>query len=205
MRLGNIYRQGAEDVSADGGSDAERVIARCIEPRAQSYRPQPGAEYRYRFFYAAHRSKMLAPEVPRPQKFAHRNRSSKSESVEEQRRKQRRLGSGSPGDDEQGDPGGRDRVGERRQPPRVETPQTVAPYDLGSQVADSVDAERGGGDGAREPRAGDKMETVEGFHRARYIGLGRSGLCGELVATAYNTVRMSRLIAEREAEAPVFS
>ena len=49
------------------------------------------------------------------------------------------------------------------------------------------------------------MKTVGGFRRSRYVGLERTGLCGELVATAYNLVRMSRLIAEREAKAPVFS
>ena len=48
------------------------------------------------------------------------------------------------------------------------------------------------------------MKTVGGFRRSRYVGLERTGLCGELVATAYNLVRMSRLIAEREAEVPVF-
>ena len=49
------------------------------------------------------------------------------------------------------------------------------------------------------------MKTVGGFRRSRYVGVERTGLCGELVATAYNLVRMSRLIAEREAEVPVFS
>ena len=49
------------------------------------------------------------------------------------------------------------------------------------------------------------MKTVGGFRRSRYVGLERTGLCGELVATAYNLVRMSRLIADREAEVPVFS
>ncbi len=48
------------------------------------------------------------------------------------------------------------------------------------------------------------MKTVGGFRRSRYVGLERTGLCGELVATAYNLVRMSRLMAEREAEVPVF-
>ena len=48
------------------------------------------------------------------------------------------------------------------------------------------------------------MKTVGGFRRSRYVGLERTGLCGKLVATAYNLVRMSRLIAERKAEAPVF-
>ena len=37
------------------------------------------------------------------------------------------------------------------------------------------------------------------------MGLERTGLCGEMVATAYNLVRMSRFIAAREAEVPVFS
>ena len=49
------------------------------------------------------------------------------------------------------------------------------------------------------------MKTVGGFRRSLYIGLERTGLCGELVATAYNLVRMSRLIAEREADILVFS
>ncbi len=35
------------------------------------------------------------------------------------------------------------------------------------------------------------------------MGLERTGLSGELVATAYNLVRMSNLIVEREAEVPV--
>ena len=48
------------------------------------------------------------------------------------------------------------------------------------------------------------MKTVGGFRRSRYVGLERTGLCGELVATAYNLVRMSRLIVEREAEVPVY-
>ena len=46
------------------------------------------------------------------------------------------------------------------------------------------------------------MKTVGGFRRSRYIGLERT--VGELVATAYNLVRMSRLISEREAKVPVF-
>ena len=48
------------------------------------------------------------------------------------------------------------------------------------------------------------MKTVGGFRRSRYLGLERTGLCGELVATAYNLVRMSRLIAKREVKVPVF-
>ena len=47
------------------------------------------------------------------------------------------------------------------------------------------------------------MKIVGGFRRSRYVGLERTGLCGEMVATAYNLVRMSRLIAEQEAEVPV--
>ena len=49
------------------------------------------------------------------------------------------------------------------------------------------------------------MKTVGGFRRSRYVGLEWTGLCGELAATAYNLVRMSRLIPELEAEVPVFS
>ena len=48
------------------------------------------------------------------------------------------------------------------------------------------------------------MKTLGGFRRSRYLGLERTGLCGELVVTAYNLVRMSRLIADREARVPVF-
>ena len=49
------------------------------------------------------------------------------------------------------------------------------------------------------------MKTVGGFRRSRHVGLERTGLCGELVATAYNlVVRMSRLIPELETEVPVF-
>ena len=33
------------------------------------------------------------------------------------------------------------------------------------------------------------MKTVGGFRRSRYVGLERTGLCGELVATAYNLAR----------------
>ena len=49
------------------------------------------------------------------------------------------------------------------------------------------------------------MKTVGGFRRSRYVGLERTGLCGEMVATDYNLVRMSRLIASRKAEVPLFS
>ena len=47
------------------------------------------------------------------------------------------------------------------------------------------------------------MKTVRGFRRSRYVGLERTGLCWELVATAYNLVRMSRLISEDETRVPV--
>ena len=47
------------------------------------------------------------------------------------------------------------------------------------------------------------MKTVGGFRRSRYRGVERTGLYGEMVATAYNLVRMARLIAEEEAEVPI--
>ena len=47
------------------------------------------------------------------------------------------------------------------------------------------------------------MKTVGGFRRSRYRGVERTGLCGELVATAYKLVRMSRLLAEDEPRVPV--
>jgi len=39
------------------------------------------------------------------------------------------------------------------------------------------------------------MKTVGGFRRTRYRGLERTQLAGYLVATAYNLVRMARLVA----------
>ena len=39
------------------------------------------------------------------------------------------------------------------------------------------------------------MKTVGGFRRTRYRGLERTQLAGYLVATAYNLVRMVRLVA----------
>jgi IS5 family transposase len=45
------------------------------------------------------------------------------------------------------------------------------------------------------------MKTVGGFRRTRYRGLDRTGLAGYLVATAYNLVRLSRLLL-KQAEAP---
>ena len=44
------------------------------------------------------------------------------------------------------------------------------------------------------------MKTVGGFRRTRYRGLARTGLAGYLVGTAYNLVRLSRLLAAREAD-----
>lgn len=41
------------------------------------------------------------------------------------------------------------------------------------------------------------MKTVGGFRRTRYRGLDRTGLAGYLVATAYNLVRLVRLMAAR--------
>ena len=47
------------------------------------------------------------------------------------------------------------------------------------------------------------MKTLGGFNRSRYRGVERTGLYGYLVATAYNLVRMSMLIAEGEAKVPI--
>jgi IS5 family transposase len=38
------------------------------------------------------------------------------------------------------------------------------------------------------------MKTVGGFRRTRYRGLDRTGLAGYLVGTAYNLVRMAKLL-----------
>ena len=40
------------------------------------------------------------------------------------------------------------------------------------------------------------IKPVVGFRRSGYREVERTGLCGELVATAYKLVRMSRMIAE---------
>ena len=45
------------------------------------------------------------------------------------------------------------------------------------------------------------MKTVGGFRRTRYRGLDRTGLAGHLVATAYNLVRMAKLLGPAEATA----
>ena len=41
--------------------------------------------------------------------------------------------------------------------------------------------------------------TLGGFRRTRYRGLDRTGLAGHLAATAYNLVRMSKLLGQAEA------
>ena len=43
------------------------------------------------------------------------------------------------------------------------------------------------------------MKTVGGLRTTRYRGLDRTGLCGYFVGTAYNLVRMSRLLAKAAA------
>lgn len=40
------------------------------------------------------------------------------------------------------------------------------------------------------------MKTVGGFRKTRYRGVERTGLCGYIVGTAYNLVRMSRLLTK---------
>ncbi len=47
------------------------------------------------------------------------------------------------------------------------------------------------------------METVGGFRRTRYRGLDRTGLAGYLVATAYNLVRMAKLLTAPPEGAPL--
>ena len=45
------------------------------------------------------------------------------------------------------------------------------------------------------------MKTVGGFQRTRYRGVARTGRAGYLVATAYNLVRLAKLLDEPEAAA----
>jgi len=47
------------------------------------------------------------------------------------------------------------------------------------------------------------MKTVGGFRRTRYKGLDRTGLAGYLVATAYNLVRMAKLLLSQGGKTPV--
>lgn len=44
------------------------------------------------------------------------------------------------------------------------------------------------------------MKTLGGFRRTRYRGLDKTGLAGFLVATAYNLVRLSKLLAKPAAQ-----
>ena len=46
------------------------------------------------------------------------------------------------------------------------------------------------------------MKTIGGFRRTRYRGLDRTGLSGYLVATAYNLVRMTKLVNQQQ-QAPI--
>jgi len=45
------------------------------------------------------------------------------------------------------------------------------------------------------------MKTIGGFRRTRYRGVDRTGLAGYLVATAYNLVRIAKLLAQPGSEA----
>lgn len=47
------------------------------------------------------------------------------------------------------------------------------------------------------------MKTVGGFRRSRYRGVDRTGLAGYLVGTAYNLVRMAKLLVVPGKEEPV--
>jgi len=47
------------------------------------------------------------------------------------------------------------------------------------------------------------MKTVGGFRRTRYRGLDRTGLAGYLVATAYNLIRMAKLLLSQTTESSV--
>ena len=46
------------------------------------------------------------------------------------------------------------------------------------------------------------MKTVGGFRQTRYRGLDRTGLAGYLVATAYNLVRLVKLLSPPPERAP---
>ena len=47
------------------------------------------------------------------------------------------------------------------------------------------------------------MKTVGGFRKTRHRGVDKTGLAGYLVATAYNLVRMAKLLMTQLQEAPV--
>lgn len=80
----------------------------------------------------------IAPRCLRPKFRAHRDSLTgnfpQSETAEEQRRNKRCLIPRSPVDDEHGTLGGRDRIGERRRPPIVETLQAVAQTTLEAKL-----------------------------------------------------------------------
>ena len=44
------------------------------------------------------------------------------------------------------------------------------------------------------------MKTIAGLRRTRYRGLRKTGLVGFLVATAYNLVRLGKLLASSNAQ-----
>ena len=46
-------------------------------------------------------------------------------------------------------------------------------------------------------------ENRGGFRRTRYRGLDKTNLAGYMVATAYNFVRMVKLLVSQQREAPV--
>ncbi len=46
-----------------------------------------------------------------------------------------------------------------------------------------------------------QMKTVGGFRRTRYRSVERTGLAGYLMATAYNLVRLAKLLVEPETAA----
>ena len=46
------------------------------------------------------------------------------------------------------------------------------------------------------------MRTVSGFRRTRYRGLDKTGLAGYVVATAYNLVRMVKLVLHKASAVP---
>ena len=56
--------------------------------------------------------------------------------------------------------------------------------------------------GWMKPVLSEAEGTVGGFRRSRYRGLDRTGLAGYLVATAYNLVRMAKLLVSLQEEAP---
>ena len=47
------------------------------------------------------------------------------------------------------------------------------------------------------------MKTVGGLRRTRYRGIDKTGLAGYLVATAYNLVRMAKLVASQQEDTQV--